>query len=36
VVPATSGAVVVLNSYLVQNYRPAATAKGVLRRLLPS
>jgi uncharacterized membrane protein len=34
-VPATSGAVIVLNSYLVQNYRPAATVKGVLRTVLP-
>ncbi|HEY6747175.1 MAG TPA: hypothetical protein VI357_15835 [Mycobacteriales bacterium] len=32
-VPATSGALVVLNSYLVQQYRPAATAKGLLGRL---
>lgn len=35
-VPALSGANIVLNSYLVQSYRPATAAKGVLRRLLPS
>ena len=35
-VPATSGALVVLNSYLVQQYRPAATLRGLLRGLLPS
>jgi hypothetical protein len=29
-VPATSGALVVLNSYLVQQYRPAATLRGLL------
>lgn len=34
-VPATSGAVVVLNSYLVQQYRPGATARGFLRKILP-
>lgn len=33
VVPATTGALVVLNSYLVQSYRPGATVKGVLGRL---
>ncbi len=33
VVPVTTGALVVLNSYLVQSYRPAATVKGVLGRL---
>jgi len=35
-VPATTGALVVLNSYLVQQYRPAATLRGPLRGLLPS
>lgn len=34
-VPATSGAVVVLNSYLVQQYRPGPTTRGVLRKLVP-
>jgi hypothetical protein len=34
-VPATSGALVVLNSYLVQQYRPAATIRGLLRGMLP-
>jgi uncharacterized membrane protein len=34
-VPALSGANIVLNSYLVQSYRPTAAAKGVLGRLLP-
>jgi hypothetical protein len=35
IVPATTGALVVLNSYLVQQYRPAATIKGLLGRLTP-
>lgn len=35
VVPATTGALVVLNSYLVQNYRPTATVRGILNRLTP-
>ena len=35
-VPATTGALVVLNSYLVQQYRPAATIRGLLRGILPS
>jgi hypothetical protein len=34
-VPAFSGANVVLNSYLVQTYRPGATLRGLARRLLP-
>jgi hypothetical protein len=34
-VPATTGALVVLNSYLVQNYRPVATVRGILGRLTP-
>ena len=34
-VPVLSGANVVLNSYLVQSYRPVASAKGVLGRLRP-
>ncbi len=34
-VPVLAGANIVLNAYLVQTYRPAATARGVLRRLLP-
>jgi hypothetical protein len=34
-VPLTSGATIVLNAYLVQTYRPAATARGLLRRVLP-
>ena len=34
-VPTLSGANIVLNSYLVQTYRPGATAKGLLRRVLP-
>ena len=33
-VPLTSGANIVLNAYLVQTYRPGATAKGLLRRLI--
>ena len=35
VVPATTGAVVVLNSYLVQQYRPGSTVRGLVRRVLP-
>jgi hypothetical protein len=34
-VPALAGANIVCGSYLVQSYRAGATAKGVLRRLLP-
>ncbi|MEU4565108.1 hypothetical protein [Micromonospora sp. NPDC023956] len=34
-VPALAGANIVLGSYLVQSYRTVATAKGVLRRILP-
>ncbi|WP_200213774.1 hypothetical protein [Micromonospora coerulea] len=34
-VPVLAGANIVLGSYLVQSYRSVATAKGVLRRLLP-
>jgi uncharacterized membrane protein len=34
-VPLTSGANIVLNAYLVQTYRPGATARGLLRRVLP-
>lgn len=34
-VPLLSGANIVLNSYLVQSYRPGAAARGVARRLLP-
>ncbi|MEH0939052.1 hypothetical protein [Micromonospora psammae] len=34
-VPALAGANIVCGSYLVQSYRTVATAKGVLRRLLP-
>jgi len=35
VVPALAGANIVCGAYLVQSYRLGATAKGVLRRLLP-
>ncbi|MFC4017141.1 hypothetical protein ACFOW4_04175 [Micromonospora sp. GCM10011542] len=35
VVPVLAGANIVLGSYLVQSYRTVATAKGVLRRVLP-
>lgn len=35
VVPVLAGANIVCGSYLVQSYRAGATAKGVLRRLLP-
>ncbi|TDB73110.1 hypothetical protein E1182_21855 [Micromonospora sp. KC721] len=35
VVPVLAGANIVLGSYLVQSYRSVATAKGVMRRLLP-
>jgi hypothetical protein len=34
-VPIASGANIVLNSYLVQTYRPGATVKGLARRVLP-
>jgi hypothetical protein len=34
-VPVLSGANIICGSYLVQSYRPKATAKGVLRRLMP-
>ena len=34
-VPVLSGANVVLNAYLVQTYRPGATARGLVRTLLP-
>lgn len=34
VVPAASGAVVVLNAYLTQSYRPAATARQLVRGLV--
>lgn len=34
-VPLLSGANIVLNAYLVQTYRPGATARGLVRRLLP-
>ena len=34
-VPIASGANIVLNAYLVQTYRPAAAARGVVKRLLP-
>jgi hypothetical protein len=34
-VPVLAGANIVCGSYLVQSYRAGATAKGVLRRLLP-
>ena len=34
-VPALAGANVVCNSWLVQSYRSGATAKGILRRILP-
>ena len=34
-VPVFSGANIVLNAYLVQTYRPGATARGLVRRLLP-
>ena len=34
-VPLASGANIVLNAYLVQTYRPGATARGLVRRLLP-
>ena len=34
-VPMLSGANVVLNAYLVQTYRPGATARGLVRTLLP-
>ena len=33
VVPVLAGANIVLNAYLVQTYRPGATARGLLRRL---
>jgi hypothetical protein len=33
-VPLTSGANIVLNAYLVQTYRPGATARGLLRGVL--
>jgi hypothetical protein len=35
-VPLLAGANIVCGSYLVQSYRTGATAKGVLRRLLPN
>ena len=35
-VPVASGANIVLNSYLVQTYRPLATARGLFRRLTPA
>lgn len=35
VVPALAGANIVIGSYLVQSYRAGATAKGLLRRVLP-
>lgn len=35
-VPLFSGANIVLNSYLVQSYRPGAAVRGVLGRVLPS
>ena len=35
-VPVLSGANIALGSLLVQSYRPAATARGVVRRLLPT
>ena len=34
-VPLASGANIVLNAYLVQTYRPGATARGLLRSVLP-
>ncbi|SNS17321.1 hypothetical protein SAMN06893096_102344 [Geodermatophilus pulveris] len=34
-VPALAGANIVCNAWLVQSYRPVATARGVLGRLLP-
>jgi hypothetical protein len=34
-VPIASGANIVLNSYLVQTYRPGATAAGLVRRVVP-
>ena len=34
-VPLASGANIVLNSYLVQTYRPGATARGLVRKVLP-
>jgi hypothetical protein len=34
-VPLASGANIVLNAYLVQTYRPGATARGLARTLLP-
>ena len=34
-VPLLSGANVVLNAYLVQTYRPGATARGLVRKVLP-
>lgn len=34
-VPLASGANIVLNSYLVQTHRPGATARGLVRSLLP-
>ena len=34
-VPLASGANIVLNAYLVQTYRPGATARGLVRTLLP-
>jgi hypothetical protein len=36
VVPVLAAANIVCGSYLVQSYRTGATAKGVLRRVLPS
>jgi putative copper export protein len=35
-VPVLSGANVVLGSYLVQQYRPTAAARGLVRRLMPT
>jgi hypothetical protein len=35
-VPLFSGANIVLNSYLVQQYRPTAAVRGVVRRLMPT
>jgi len=35
-VPMLAGANIICGSYLVQSYRPVATVKGVLRRLLPT
>ncbi len=34
-VPVFAGGTIVLNSYLTQAYRPAATARGILGKLLP-